>query len=167
MRLCEDAGDRSIAALKADEIFRLDAERLSHAESRGGWGSARPRSGASSLGRADPQGSQAANLVKSVDDRTLTLKPRDIFAAHAMLMSGNGKILAKSSPTGERLANSMLCPSGLPELAAMALCLERRENPDDRIEMLRTAFATTSLPVALGLSIEKFALQVFWRTRDS
>ena len=31
----------------------------------------------------------------------------------------------------------------------------------DRIEMLRTAFSPTSLPVARGLSIEKTALQVF------
>jgi len=43
----------------------------------------------------------------------------------------------------------------------MALRLEHREIPDDRIEMLRTAFSTTSLPVARGLSIEKTALQVF------
>ena len=96
-----------------------------------------------------------------MDDRTLTLKPRDILAAHAMLMSGDGEILAKSAPTGERLANSLLCPSGFPELAAMALRLEHREIPDDRIEMLRTAFSTSSLPVARGLSIEKTALQVF------
>jgi hypothetical protein len=58
-------------------------------------------------------------------------------------------------------ANSMLCPSGFPELAAMTLRLEHREIPDDRIEMLRTAFWTTSFPVARGLSIEKTALQVF------
>jgi hypothetical protein len=76
-------------------------------------------------------------------------------------MSGDGEILAKSFPTGERLANSLLCPSGFSELAAMALRLEHREIPDDRIEMLRAAFSTTSLPVARGLSIEKTALQVF------
>ena len=46
-------------------------------------------------------------------------------------------------------------------LVAMALRLEHREIPDDRIEMLRAAFSTTSLPVARGLSIEKTALQVF------
>jgi hypothetical protein len=78
-----------------------------------------------------------------------------------MLMSGDGEILVKSSPTREGLANSMLCPSVFPELAAIALRLEHREIPDDRIEMLRTAFSTTSLPVALGQSIEKTAWQVF------
>jgi predicted ATPase with chaperone activity len=76
-------------------------------------------------------------------------------------VNSDGEILAKSFPTGERLANSMLCPSGFPELAAMALRLEHRAIPDDRIEMLRTAFSTTSLLVARGLSIEKTALQVF------
>ena len=96
-----------------------------------------------------------------MDDRTLILNPSNILAAHAMLMSGDGGILAQSVPTGERLANSRLCPSGFSELAAMALRLEHREIPDDRIEMLRTAFSTTSLPVARGLSIEKTALQFF------
>src|SRR5262249_8519144 len=92
---------------------------------------------------------------------TLGLKSRDILAAHAMLMSGDGGILAQSVPTGERLANSRLCPSGFSELAAMALRLDHREIPDDRIEMLRAASSTTSLPVARGLSIEKTGLQAF------
>ena len=76
-----------------------------------------------------------------------------------MLMSGNKEILAKSSPTRERLANTLMRPSGFPELAAMALRLEHREVPHDRIEMLKAAFSTTSLRVALGTSIEKTALQ--------
>jgi hypothetical protein len=43
----------------------------------------------------------------------------------------------------------------------MTLRLEHREISHDRIQMLGAAFSTTSLPVALGLRIEKTALQIF------
>jgi hypothetical protein len=55
----------------------------------------------------------------------------------------------------------LLRRSGFPELAAMTLRLEHREISHDRIQMLGAAFSTTSLPVALGLRIEKTALQIF------
>ena len=43
----------------------------------------------------------------------------------------------------------------------MALSLEGKPVPHDRIEMLKAGFSTTSLPNALGSSVEKTALSVF------
>jgi hypothetical protein len=86
---------------------------------------------------------------------------RDVIMASALLMAGRGDVAVKHVHNGERLANSLSRPAGWPEIAATALRAEGRDVPHDRTELLRAAFSTTSLPNALGSSVEKIALSVF------
>ena len=162
LRLIRELGQsKTMDDVKAGRILAVGAEEklathLQEAEETGAFGHRQA---------VEPYFARIAERRLSANNSTTSLrtnlKPRDILAAHAMLMSGNKEILAKSSPTRERLANTLMRPSGFPELAAMALRLEHREVPHDRIEMLKAAFSTTSLRVALGTSIQKTALQVF------
>jgi hypothetical protein len=65
------------------------------------------------------------------------------------------------SHRGERLCANLDRCTGWPELCALALRLEGKEVPTDRIALLRAAFSMTNMPTTLGLGIEKVALQVF------
>jgi hypothetical protein len=87
--------------------------------------------------------------------------PRDILAASAMMMAGHADAIVKTFRDGERLANGIDRPSGWPELCAFALRLENHDVPTDRNALIQAAFSTTSMPDALGLGVQKIALQVF------
>ena len=62
---------------------------------------------------------------------------------------------------GDRVVESIARPTGWPELCAAALAAEGRDVPHDRVELLKAAFSTTSMPNALGTAVEKVALDVF------
>ncbi len=93
--------------------------------------------------------------------------PRDILAASCMMMGGHGERVVKAFRGGEELANSLDRPSGWPELCATALRLEGLPVPSSRNELIRAAFSTTNLPVALGSSVQKTALEVFKEQQTS
>lgn len=85
--------------------------------------------------------------------------PRDQLACAALLMAGQGSVAAKAF--GERAVAGSRAPSGWPELCAMALRLEHQDIPSDRRELIKAAFSTSSMPSALGLGVQKIALEVF------
>jgi hypothetical protein len=88
--------------------------------------------------------------------------PQDVLTAACMLMGGHGQAVVKAFPrTGERLANTIQAPSGYPELCRLALELEGQMVPTNRTELLKAGFSTRSLPVSLGMSVEKSHLVVF------
>lgn len=99
--------------------------------------------------------------VRSPGENRVVGNPRDMLAASCMLMGGHGQAIVKAFPNGEMLANSTPRPSGWPELCATALRLEGLPVPHDRSELVKAGFSTTSLPVALGSSVEKVAMAVF------
>jgi hypothetical protein len=86
---------------------------------------------------------------------------RDELTALGMLMGGHGQLVAKSFPDGERLANSLPRPTGWPELCAAALRADGRDVPYGRMELIKAAISTTSLPNAVASSLQKIALATF------
>jgi hypothetical protein len=88
-------------------------------------------------------------------------KPGETLQAACMLFAGQGEAVVKAFRNGEQLANTIEAPHGWAELCAMALRLEGQHIPSNRMEMIKAAFTTVSMPTALGSSIEKLALNPF------
>jgi hypothetical protein len=102
----------------------------------------------------------ACGVPYPVDDRRVS-NSREELTAMAMVMGGHGQAVAKSFADGERLANSLPRVHSWAELCAAALRAEGKDVPYGRVELIRAATSTTSLPNAVGSSVQKTALQVF------
>lgn len=91
-------------------------------------------------------------------------RPQDLLCA-ALMLHGNRDELAEKT-FGERVTQSAedLRASSLVELCGIALRLDHREVPASRDEMIRAAFSTSSLPVALSSYGEKSAAMAFAET---
>ncbi len=91
-------------------------------------------------------------------------KTRDILASAVLIHAGHANIaekhfgaMAVSMADGQR-SRTLL------DIFASGLRLEHRDIPRDRSELIRAAFSTTSMPIALGLSAEKLALDAYKTT---
>jgi hypothetical protein len=87
------------------------------------------------------------------------LGPGQMLEAQFMLMSEYPQSAEKHF--GGELVSRIRKPSGPLELCAMALRNEHRDVPTNKQELIQAAFSTTSMPVSLGLSIQKTALDIF------
>ena len=85
--------------------------------------------------------------------------PRDSLACAGLLMAGEDAIAAKHF--GERVVGSVRRPHSWADLCATALRSEGHDVPNDRHELIRAGFSTTSLPTALGVGIQKVVLETF------
>lgn len=96
--------------------------------------------------------------------------PASVLAAAAMTLAGNGELAEKSFTPGAMQRAADLRAHTFLDICAAAIRLEGHEIPSGRDAMIRAAFSTTSMPVALGLGVEKVALGAFqsapeaWRT---
>jgi len=90
-------------------------------------------------------------------------KTEEVLAAGFLLRAGRSDVAEKHiGPAACQQAETMrLNVSPLSESCCMALRAERRDVPHGQHEMLRAAFSTMSLPIALGLSANKLALDAY------
>jgi len=85
----------------------------------------------------------------------------EVLAGAVLRLAGAEDVAEKAFGAGACQRAADLRANTLVEVCAAALRLDGREAPRGRDEMIRAAFSTVSLPVALGLGLEKVALDGF------
>lgn len=83
----------------------------------------------------------------------------DVLAAAVMHMAGKSELAAKLY--GDQVASAAEGLHGFDHLAAACLRADGREAPRTRQAVIRAAFSTSSMPVALGTAAEKILLEVY------
>ncbi len=86
---------------------------------------------------------------------------RDVLTGALLLRAGYAAVGEKSLGARAMEAAAELRANSLAEICAAALRLAGRDLPRDRQEMIRAAFSTENLPVALGASANKIALSAY------